>query len=356
MGPLSGDTVIAKIIPDSEKLSRNVQDKMPAQYFQRDRERGSNATSEQAVKATSLSTDILEILRAEPNRKFLISDIVDLTGAKSSSVRKTLSRLARLSGKSCGPVMRVDHGIYQYDPGKERDSLQGLVLAGDWKLENLVFVSMGRQRGSMPLAGTREPPCNSGRGTPLPGYPFTFPTGQQMNWEQYGNGTQIIRISAQGAPALSVDFILYIIDDLRRKVLDFDTWNCTSIEINKDSRKLRVDGSYSLQMIAGVLLKVYQHGCSTRIEIADRRKVPIREIVDLLQSFTAGLYQRVTLNEIAELKDRVHRIEKNIQPRKRRSSTPHNSENEIDKLRYPIPELVTAATLKATENGGIVHE
>jgi hypothetical protein len=352
MGSSSGDLVIAKIIPDGEKLSRNVQDKMPALYFQSDRERGSYATSEHAVKATSLSTHILEILKAEPNRKFLISDIVDLTGAKSSSVRKTLSRLARLSGKLSGPVMRVDHGIYQYDPGKERHSLQGLVLAGDWKLENLVFVSMGGQSGSMPLSETSESPSNSGRGTPLSGYPFTFPTGQQFTWEQYENGTQIIRISARGAPPLSVDLILYIIDDLQRKGQDLDNWYCTSIEVNKDSRKLRVDDSYSLQIFAGVLLKIYQHGYSTRIEIADRRKVPIREIVDLLQSFTAGLDQRVTLKEIAELKDRVHRIEKNIQPRKMRSSTPHSSENEIEKLRYPIPEFVTAATLKATENGG----
>jgi len=352
MGPSSGDLVIAKILPDGEKLSRNVQDKMPALYSQSDRERGSNATSEQAVKATSLSTDILEILKAEPNRKFLISDIVDITGAKSSSVRKTLSRLARLSGKSSGPVMRVDHGIYQYDPGKENLSLRTLVLAGDWKIENLVFVSMGGQRGSMPLAGTSESPSNSGRGTPLPGYPFTFPTGQQITWEQYGNGTQIIRISAHGAPPLSVEFILYIIDDLRRKGLDLDNWNCTSIEVNKDNRKLRVDGSYSLQILAAVLLKIYQHGDSTRIEIADRRKVPIREIVDLLQSFTAGLDQRVTLKEIAELKDRVHRIEKNMQPRKRRPTTSLDIKDGTKGARSQNREFVTAATLKATENGG----
>ncbi len=337
---LTGNPWHERLITDSEINSTSDQG---------DIESDTNATSESTGKWTSLSTAILEIMKREPNRKFLISDLVDLTGAKPSSVRKAASRLAQLSGKLSGPVKRVAHGIYQYDPGKEDHSLQALVLAGDWKIENLVFVSLGRQGGSKPLSDISESPCNSGRGIPLPGYPFTLPTGQQLTWEEYGNGTQIIRISAQGAPPLSVDLIIYIIDDFRRKGLDLDTWDCTSIEINKDSRKLRVDSSYSLRIIEGVLLKIYQHGYNTRIEIANRRKVSMREIADLLSTFKESLDQRIALKEIADLKNRVNRIEKNTQPRKRCLPNIRNVKDKTEKNRSQIPGFVTAATLKATE-------
>lgn len=350
MVPQKGNLEISNTISDSETLAET-QNIITALSLQSDSDSGTNVNLSSIEKVTSLSTAILEVLKEEPNRKFLISDLVDRTGAKASSVRKALSRLAQISGKSSGPVIRVAHGIYQYDLGKEEHSLRTLVLAGDWKIENIVFVSLGTQGGSMPLPETNSSPCNSGKGIPLPGYPLTIPTGQQVTMEQYENGTQIIRISAQGSPPLNVDLLLYIIDDLRRKGLDFDTWNCTSIEINKDSRKLRVDHNYCLGVIAGVLLKIYQHGNKTRIEIADRRKVPVGEIAELLQTFTAALDQRIALKEIAILKDRVHRIEKNIQPRKSRSSTAYNSKNETEKPRYPIPKFVTAGTLKATENG-----
>jgi hypothetical protein len=59
--------------------------------------------------------------------------------------------------------------------------------------------------------------------------------------------------------------------------------------VNIDSRKLRSDASYSIQVIEGLLLKVYQHGTSVRVEVIDRRKCSIKEVLELLHGFAGDM-------------------------------------------------------------------
>jgi hypothetical protein len=68
-----------------------------------------------------------------------------------------------------------------------------------------------------------------------------------------------------------------------------DSWNCISLEMNIDSRYHRIDGSYSMKIIEGVLLKAYQHGYVGRLEIADRTSHNIKEVMDLFHS-VAGTF------------------------------------------------------------------
>jgi hypothetical protein len=101
-------------------------------------------------RGLSLSQCIVEVLRAEPERAYVIRDLVEQTGGCYNSVKRTLLRLSS-SRKGSGPVRKVGHGLYQYDPCKEQDSLQALVRSGNWKIENLTFVSLGAQGGQCPF-------------------------------------------------------------------------------------------------------------------------------------------------------------------------------------------------------------
>jgi hypothetical protein len=89
----------------------------------------------------------VEILKSDPSRKFLVRELIQITHAKPDAVRQAVSRLSKI-GKGSGPVRKIDHGMYQYAPEKELDSLEALVQLGNWKTENLVFVTKGAEGGS----------------------------------------------------------------------------------------------------------------------------------------------------------------------------------------------------------------
>jgi hypothetical protein len=271
---------------------------------------------------------VLAVLKAEPDRTFHVRDVAEKTGGIVDTVNRILSRLSK-TGKGGGPVRKVSHGFYKYDPAKEPGNLIDFTGSGNWKIENLVFVRMearsisgqGQNTGSDDQ-NLAYPPDKSGQETgairtqsdtriPIPktGYPITLPTGQQVSWEQHdNNGTEIIRISANGAPPLSPDSAILLIDHLG---ID-DTWKCVSLELNVDSYKHRIDSSYSLQVVKGLLLKAYQHGYNTRVEIADRREVPVREVMDLFHTIAGGIDGKEALRKTEALEARLKQNEKDI--------------------------------------------
>lgn len=215
-----------------------------------------------------------------------------------------LSRLS--SPKNPAPVKRIGRGLYRYDPSKDSTGLTALVRSGNWKIENLTLVTKGAQGGILLLSTGPEKPAETGdrnmqQPTPRAGYPWHLPTGQYVSWEQYPNNTQMIRLSVNGAPPFSPDHALTLIDMLRKDGLD-DSWECVSIEVNVDSRDLRVDSSISLQVLEGLLLKSYQHGPWMRVELADRRRCGLGEVLGLLTGLAGSVDAREALQQCDQLR------------------------------------------------------
>lgn len=304
-------------------------------------------------KLLSLPAQIIEAMRVEPKRNFMIPDVVEITGKTPTAVRQALCRLSG-SGKGSGPIMRIDHGLYKYDPSKMENSLQALARSGDWKIENLVFVTKGARGGLMsqsqdPEIEQEQNECDIPSGAiPRAGYPHNLPTGQQVTWDVYPNGTQLIRLSAKGAPPFSPDLCLYLLQDLNEKGLDYDIWDCKSIEVNVDTQKFTVDACHTLQFIEGLLFKVYQHGYNTRFEIADRRKVPLREIMDFIHGLTEPIDGRITRKKVDVIEYRLNQIEKAMRITRRKPPTSSKSKEKVqDKGR--TPKFITGAEMKAAQ-------
>jgi hypothetical protein len=308
---------------------------------------------ETGKKGLSLSVCIVKVLRSEPDRAFVVRDLVDRTGGKYPSVKRVLSRLS-VTGKGSGPVRRVRHGMYQYAPEKEQDSLRALARSGNWKIENLTFVSLGAhpipvslsKTGPEPAKGT---PSDSSQTTPHPNvpYPMKLETGQLVTWEDYQNGTQVIRISANGAPPISPDHAITLIGSLKKFGMD-DSWKCVSLELNVDSYRHRIDASYSLQTIEGLFLKAYQHGYNTRLEIADRRDVPIREVLELFHAIAGGMEGKATIRTVKAFETRLQKAEKDARlgltiasgEREKRIEAQHGTK----RAKVPPPSLFKTGT------------
>lgn len=278
-----------------------------------DKERDIKETPEKGKRGLSLSQCIVREMQLEPDRPFVVRDLVDRTGGNYHSVKRELARISSM-GKGSGPVRRVRHGMYQYAPEKEQDSLRALARSGNWKVENLTFVSLRAHPTPVSLSETVPQQAkgtpDSSQPTPHAGYPWKLDTGQLVSWDDYQNGTQLIRISANGAPPISPDHAITIISSLKNFGLD-DSWICKSIEVNVDSYRHRIDSNYSLQTIEGLLLKAYQHGYSTRVEIADRRDVSVREVLELFHSIAGGIEGKETTRKVTALEARVQQAEKN---------------------------------------------
>lgn len=283
-----------------------------------DTERDTKGTPKTGKKGLSLSQCIVREMQNEPDRSFVVRDLVDRTGNSYSSVKRNLARLSS-DGKGAGPIRRITHGMYQFAPEKESNSLQVLVRSDKWKFENIRFttsVPLGARGGVVSLSETVHEPAkgtlsDSSQSVPhtdVP-YPWTTPTGHLVTWEDYQNGTQVISISANGSPPLSPGEALLIIDDIKESGMD-ESWTCTSIEANIDSRAHIITGSHSLQLIEGVLLKAYQHGYNARIEIADRRKVPMKEIMNLFHTMANTFDGQGIIRQVKGMDERVTRCER----------------------------------------------
>jgi len=273
-----------------------------------DTKRDTIGTLSKDEKRPSLSMCIVLALKAEPDHTFDVLDVVERTGGKKDTVKRLLPRLAS-SGKGSGAVKRVSPGFYHYDPLKEQDSLMNLVQSGCVKFENIVFtkiVHLKTHSGVVSLSNTipesaKETPSDKRIPKPKPGYPWKLPTGQCVAWLQYYNGSEMIRLSADGHPPFSPDHLLTLIAFLRRDGLVDKEWQCTSLEANLDSPIPRIDASYSMEIVTGLFLKIYQHGYNARVEIADRRKVPVREVLELLHGVVDQIDGREALKKVAAL-------------------------------------------------------
>ncbi len=289
-----------------------------------DTESDTKVTHNKAEIVTVTFTMYVDSFRKEPDRKFTIQDFVDQFHAKPEAVRQALNRLSK-TGKGAGPVRKVAHGMYQFAPEKESNSLQVLARSGHWKFENLVFVktvTLGAQGGVVSLSKTIPEQENKAESDttdlriPAPGmdcvshpgfgFPWTLITGHTIAWLDYPNGTEVIRISANGAPPISEDFLIFLIDIMKDYgALKDDSWRCVSLEANIDSRYHRIDGSYSMKVIEGVILKAYQHDYVGRLEIADRRTHGIKEVMDLFRSLTGTFDGQGLIREQQKFEKRV---------------------------------------------------
>ena len=298
--------------PETINIHAATEPESPAHPVKRSVEQDTPQDTNQTLKKEKIglsdSVCILAVLKSEPDYTFTVRDVVLRTNIKTPTANRILNRLSS-SGKGAGPVNHVGHGLYRYAPEKQRESFTEFIRSANLKVENLVFTKSVRMEAhSIPVSDVREPetlqnrtPADPRIPTAREGYPVTLPTGHQVSWEQYENGNQLIRISANGAPPMSPDTAILLIDRLG---LD-DTWKCVSLELNVDSYKHRIDASYSVQTIEGLLLKAYQHGYNTRVEIADRRKVSIREVLDLFHSIAGGIDGKEALKEVASLKKEI---------------------------------------------------
>ncbi|HUT63757.1 MAG TPA: hypothetical protein VMZ04_07350 [Anaerolineae bacterium] len=263
----------------------------------------------------TVTNTLVDMLRAEPERKFYISDIQDTLGSSRGAVKMLLSRL--VSSKYNYPVKRVDRGFYQYDPTKEQDGLQGLLHSGDWKVENLVFVTKGVYPPLL-FPAEDEQYCfenlqsNNSHRMPKAGYPWNLPSGQIVNWELCDNGsTQIISLSANGAQPFSLDHVLTLIEILTEKGLN-DTWECVSMEVNIETRKFQINKSMSLAVTKGLFLKCYQHGPYGRFEIALRHRQSVaetKEIIELFTSFSRIYDSQQAIREVNQLRKEFKEVD-----------------------------------------------
>jgi hypothetical protein len=285
-------------------------------YAKVDTQKDTNQTPKRETTRLSDSVRILEVLKSEPDYNFTIRDVVLRTGIKTATVNRNLNRLSS-SGKGAGPVNHVGHGLYRYALEKEGGSFTNYIGSISPKFENLVFTKTVRlEARSIPVSDVRVPeilpnrtPPDARIPTPRAGFPYTLPTGQQVSWELYANGTEIVRISANGKPPLSADSVLLVLSMLKKFGLNGDTWICTSMEMNIDSRKHRIDASYSLQIIDGLITKAYQHGYNARLELADRRSVPAREVWDLFHAVAGRIDGTEALRKAEALDARVKKNE-----------------------------------------------
>jgi len=132
--------------------------------------------------------------------------------------------------------------------------------------------------------------------------------GQQISWEIFDNGTEIIRLAANGHRPFSPDHLLTLFEELRRDGLN-DSWTCASVEVNADSRDLRVDASsISVSVLTGLLVKVYQHGPFARVELADRRTVPLKEVLELVRGICTQTDYREILRQNAQIKENLKTV------------------------------------------------
>ncbi len=248
-----------------------------------------------------------------------------------------LSRLS--SPKNPAPVKRVGRGFYRYDPAKDQTGLTALIRSGNWKVENITLVTKGAYPPPLLLSLEPGKPPETGNGnmqqpTPRAGYPWHLPTGQCVSWERYDNGTEMIRLSVNGAPPFSPDHVLTLIDVLRKDGLD-DSWECVSIEVNIDSRDLRVDASMSLQVLEGLLAKCYQHGPWMRVELADRRRCGLGEVMGLLTGLAGVVDAREALQRCDQLREDLNAV----------AGTARLALTNSRKIREKVEDLKTSQTL-----------
>jgi len=270
---------------------------------------------------------VLEVYKEEPTRMIHVDEVSKKIGIKKETVNRNCSRL-----KNEGKLRRIVKGFYQYDPLCEEGNLKDLARSGDWKIENASFVRLGlrsiigQPEKTVPVdsnqipkqdkIGQKQDNDKTEQDTsvpkPLPGYPRYLPTGQEIfRGTLTTNGPETILISAKGKPSISLDLALHLIDSFQLKD---DEWQCTRIEVNKNSSLRRFEGSFTLTVLGALLIKAYQHypGDAARLEIANRKTISMREVTDLFNYLDAGITTTALTRQVEAMKKEVISLKKDM--------------------------------------------
>ncbi len=264
----------------------------------------------------SESTCVIDVLEEEPDRIFTPQEIAQITGIKTNTVNKILIRMAAF-GRGSGPVRKLSHGYYQYDPDKH-NSLQNLLShTGTFGIENLHFVRIPptpSDRTTMEHLDLPAPePDHWNTPSPFKGYPRHLSTGQEIRREAWDNGTEHLAFISHGRP-FSPDLILYLLDQLRAEGLKANEWVRTSIEVNVDGRNITLTPeSVTLQETSGIVFKAYNHGQQARYEVADRRKVSLADSL----TFLTGMADLADINKVLRQMERMEKDLKALQKQSR---------------------------------------
>lgn len=313
----------------------------------------------------SESACIITLLQAEPTRAFTNKEIAEMIGKNLGAVSRKLSRLVG-TGKGSGPVMRISKGFYRYDPSKEEDSWKAFVEREDWKIENLCYCKKCPNGGTVDIRTRTEAneigefECDSNtysditsdtQGTERIRYPIKLPTGQRISWQQHLNGTEVIRISSNGAPPLSHEGLLAIHGFLTADGFNPEEWVCTSIEYNKDSVEHRLEGMTALtvQAFEGICLKGYQHKHSLRVEAAFRVPIEAKQVIDILHSINNRMVAQEALRIAKDNKERLKKVERVLSHRQKtttKTTEKKNNENACP-LIIPTTAFRTGNEIKA---------
>lgn len=201
--------------------------------------------------------------------------------------------------------MRLDRGLYKYDPLQGDRSFEGKVRSGKWKFENMRFDKTCHHATTYPLVTSNQKDRQTSH-TSKDGYPITLPTGQKLQWINYTNGSETIWISANGAPPLNPDAVLTVITLLERDGMNPDEWICSSTEYNIDNIEFSIPGEYTVQTCKNIYYKIYQHDNTARVEVADRSKVHAKDVIEVLTTLAASA-DRVNASR------RIDEVERHLQ-------------------------------------------
>jgi len=288
---------------------------VPGQPFssESDEKTHKNDNAVTGKKATSLSLDVVSVLKAEPKHLFFPREVSQILHANPASVRQILKRLSSI-GKGCGPVIKIGHGMYQYSAEKNGQLSTLISCSGNIGIENLIYVTKGARYPECQAEITEknietESKCDK---LPItkPGYPRHLSTGQEIRWERWLNGSERLSFVSHGK-SFSVDLILYLHDELIRQGLKEEDWQRVSIEVNKDGRTLKLNPEYmSLQETHGVLLKAYNHGQQARFEVIQRTSVPMKDTLSLFLNLLDDDDGKTALREVRALAAEIKQVRK----------------------------------------------
>ena len=266
---------------------------------------------------TELYTDVLGVLESNKEYKWTPREISTKLKAKPASVRKILTRLQSM-GKGGGPVIRTGYGVYQYSADK-KGQLSTLILhSGRVGIENLIYVTLEARYPECQTEITEKMIETDSKCDKLPsmkpGYPRPLPTGQEIRWETWDNGSQRISFISHGNP-FSFDLMIYLHEEMAQiEGFDWELWKRVSIEVNKDSQTLTLNPEcVTFKETYGVLLKSYNHGQQMRNEIADRTPATMKDTLSFFLNHSDNRDGKTALREVRLLRKDLESISKDTQ-------------------------------------------
>jgi hypothetical protein len=115
---------------------------------------------------------------------------------------------------------------------------------------------------------------------------------------------------------LNTDAILTIIHYLEKDGMNPDEWVCDSTEYNVDDTRYSFPcGQVTVQAFTGIYLKAYQHGEAARVELADRRTLPVKDMISAVTTISESVDRARANRVVDDLEARMTRLERHIYQR-----------------------------------------